>query len=164
MYGDPPARMHNPATKPLGSNTPTVEKVKPIEECPVDFQRTLPKAGIKRNQTGAQAAATSGDKSARAATSETDAEKRVEDLRAAVEEYKQALNADPYSSHATLMLAVAYDRVYRKGCALALLGRLYALSNHPDFQAEATDDINRIRDNRDWFKDYQVEAYKAVHL
>lgn len=162
MYGEKPAKLRNPPPQPVGKDKPVVEKVKPIEECPVDFHHTIPKGGVKRDVMAAGSAVQSGDRSVDRANGSPDPERRIDELRAAIEQYKHALVVDPYSSHATLQLAVVYDRVYRKGCALELLRRLYALSNHPDFQGEATNDIDRIEDNKPWFHDYRDEAMKAV--
>lgn len=162
MYGAKPDPMGHPRPEPVGKDKPVVEKVTPIEDCPVDFHHMIPKGGVKRDPMAAGTAVQSGDRSIKTANEATEPERRVDELRAAIEQYKHALVSDPYSSHATLQLAVAYDRVYRKGCALELLRRLYALANHPDFQADATNDIDRIEDNKAWFKDYRSEAMKAV--
>jgi hypothetical protein len=77
-----------------------------------------------------------------------------------VEQYRQALIADPYNAEATLKLALAYDKVLRKGCALAMLKRLDALAANPKFGAEPQ--INRVLDNESWFKPYRNDALKAL--
>lgn len=77
-----------------------------------------------------------------------------------VEAYRQALIADPYNAEATLKLALAYDKVLRKGCALAMLKRLDALAANPKFGAEPQ--INRVLDNEQWFKPYRNDALKAL--
>ena len=57
-------------------------------------------------------------------------------------------------------LALAYDKVLRKGCALAMLKRLDALAANPKFGAEPQ--INRVLDNESWFKPYRTDALKAL--
>lgn len=56
----------------------------------------------------------------------------------AIEQYKQALNADPYNADATYSLAVAYATVRKKKCALDLINRLVALKGDPKIEPDAT--------------------------
>ena len=81
-----------------------------------------------------------------------------------IDEYAAALRKDPYNAKATLRLALAYDKVRRKGCALALLERLDQLAQNPKFKSEANDAIDEItqRGNRKWFTGYRKDALRVV--
>jgi hypothetical protein len=59
-------------------------------------------------------------------------------------------------------LALAYDRVYRKGCAIAMLKRLAALTVNPKYGKTANPTIDSISDNGQWFKRYRKDAMAAV--
>ena len=83
-------------------------------------------------------------------------------IKEAIDKYRNALIKDPYNVDATLKLAVAYDKVLRKGCALAMLKRLAALSNNPKCASEANRNIDSIDANGQWFKGYRKEAMAAV--
>ena len=83
-------------------------------------------------------------------------------LKEAIDKYRNALIKDPFSVEATLKLAIAYDRVMRKGCAIAMLKRLAALSNNPKFAPEANRNIDAIDANGQWFKGYRKDAMSAV--
>ena len=66
-----------------------------------------------------------------------------------------------------LAIADAYDsmtsdRVYRKGCALAMLKRLSALEANPKFAKGAKLAIDRVTDNAQWFKGYRKDAIAAI--
>ncbi|MGE5182734.1 MAG: hypothetical protein ACM31C_11755, partial [Acidobacteriota bacterium] len=78
------------------------------------------------------------------------------------DKYRNALIKDPYNVTATLELAVAYDKVLRKGCAIAMLKRLSALSNNPKWANEANRNIDSIDANGQWFKGYRKDAMAAV--
>ncbi len=80
----------------------------------------------------------------------------------AIESYRRALLSDPYNAEATLKLALAYDRVLRKRCALALLGRLEKLAANPKFQPDADPMIQLVVQNPHWFKPYHGDALRAV--
>jgi len=83
-------------------------------------------------------------------------------LEAGVTDYAKALAKDPYDADATLGLAVAYDRAWKKGCALALLKRLDTLAANPKFAGAAQRSVDRIVDHPDWFKAYRRDALRAV--
>lgn len=76
--------------------------------------------------------------------------------------YRRALFVDPYSPRATLALALAYDLVRRKGCALALLQRLDALTQHPERGAEAKRLAQDVAATFAWFCDYRKDAMAAL--
>jgi hypothetical protein len=162
MYGTKPEKMRNPTR---GSAVPTEEiAAKPvyIEDCPVDFQKAPPKTGVKRDERTAATLVDRGDATIATATVTEDGTRLGDLLRASIDHYSGALVRDPYNADATLKLALAYDRVHRKGCALALLKRLVALAGNRIYEKAATADINRVDDNKQWFRDYRAEALKAI--
>ena len=57
---------------------------------------------------------------------------------------------------------LAYDRLLRKVCALAMLKRLVALQNNPTWTKAVTAKISQISDNAQWFKGYRKDAMSAV--
>ncbi|HEX4452909.1 MAG TPA: hypothetical protein VH143_18670 [Kofleriaceae bacterium] len=79
-----------------------------------------------------------------------------------IEHYADALRADPYDASATLGLAIAYDHVLRKGCALAMLRRLNALSQNARISPDAKSRVAAVVDNPQWFKGYRNDALEAV--
>jgi light-regulated signal transduction histidine kinase (bacteriophytochrome) len=79
-----------------------------------------------------------------------------------IDSYRRALLSDPYNAEATLKLALAYDRVLRKGCALAMLRRLETLAANPTLQPEAEPMIQLVVANPHWFKPYHGDALRAV--
>jgi hypothetical protein len=162
MYGTKPEKLRTPTR---GTPVPTEEiAAKPvyIEDCPVDFQKAPPKAGVKRDERTAATLVDRGDTTIAAADLPENVSERGSLLRASIDRYSGALVQDPYNAHATLKLALAYDRVHRKGCALALLKRLVALAGNRTYEKAATADINRVDDNKQWFRDYRAEALKAI--
>ena len=82
---------------------------------------------------------------------------------AAIQKYADALRADPYDAEATLDLALAYDHVLRKGCALALLHRLESLTANSQLAEKAKRKIDELVDNRQWFGGYRKDALAAVN-
>lgn len=88
----------------------------------------------------------------------------VSTIVTAIDNYRRALLSDPYNAEATLKLALAYDRVLRKGCALAMLRRLETLAANPTFQPDAEPMVQLVAANPHWFKPYHPEALKAVGL
>jgi hypothetical protein len=80
-----------------------------------------------------------------------------------IDKYVAAPRADPYSAAATLRLAVAYDQVRYKGCALAMLRRLHALGANTKLVPDQAQRIDDLVDNPQWFKDYRKEALAAAN-
>lgn len=92
----------------------------------------------------------------------TDPVERSNAIAEGMEAYARALVDDPFNPVLTLKLALAYDKVNDKGCAIALLGRLAKLSDNPKFQAQADLTIGEILDRRDYFGRYRNDAIRAV--
>jgi hypothetical protein len=82
----------------------------------------------------------------------------------AIDRYREALQKDPYDAEATLKLALAYDRVLRKGCALAMLHRLGELADSDKLGSEAQPKIQLVKQNGHWFRGYRLTALKAAGL
>jgi hypothetical protein len=82
----------------------------------------------------------------------------------AIDRYREALQNDPYDADATLKLALAYDRMLRKGCALAMLNRLAALADSDKLGAEARPKVQLVKQNGHWFRGYRLTALKAAGL
>lgn len=161
LYGGAPEHMHTPEKKKRPPEAVDAgAQVKYIDECTAQFQddprKWHPAPAMARPlvETGDTAIATS-DK-----TAEPNA--KVGLIREAIDRYRLALQKDPYNADATLKLAVAYDKVLRKGCALAMLKRLSALTNNPKFATEANRAADAVGDNGVWFKGYRKDAIQAV--
>jgi tetratricopeptide (TPR) repeat protein len=163
MYGGPPQKLRTPepVKMPDGPLDPTPVAVAYENDCAY-FETKAPKA-IVRKPTLAATHTVEGDKKSADYDVAPAADK--EDLiNESIREYQRALREDPYNAEATLRLALAYDKVRRKGCALALLERLEKLAQNPKFSAEANAAIDQIeqRGNRKWFGDYRRDAMRAV--
>jgi hypothetical protein len=161
MYGDPAPRLKDPSKKnpPKGWYDEPVTQVTYVEECEVNFSGP---PTTKRNTKAAQQKVIAGDSN----TLEADTKAalapntRVELTKRSLQEYRDALIADPFNAEATLKLALAYDKVLRKGCAIAMLKRLEQLAGNPKFGAEAAK--SQVLDNEGWFKPYRKDALKAL--
>ena len=158
MYGGPaePLRSPKPITPP--PTLPGGEVTVYEEDC--DLFVFKPRTKIKRDLAVAEQRT-------------SDAERKLADFERApipvkddvivdsIDELAAALRADPFNAQATLKLALAYDKVHRKGCALALPGRLEQLAQNPDFARDANDAIDELV-QRKWFSGYRREALRAV--
>ena len=161
LYGGKPEKLKTPDKKKKPKEAEVAEpEIKYVDECNANFsddpkkdQRQTPMS----NQlfTAAETALDQADK----AKEDT---MKVSLLKEAIDKYRNALIKDPYNVPATLKLAVAYDRVLRKGCAIAMLKRLSALSNNPKWTSEANRNIDSIDANAQWFKGYRKDALAAV--
>lgn len=161
LYGGKPEKLVAPQKKkPPPEAAVTETPVKEVDDCTADF-RGDPKT--VRQQTGpanqlteeGNTAMVNSDKAA-----EPSAQAGL--LKESIDRYRSALIKDPYHVEATLKLALAYDKVYRKGCAIAMLKRLAALTANPRFAKAATNAIDSIGDNGQWFKRYHKDAMAAV--
>jgi hypothetical protein len=161
LYGGKPDKLPTPAKKKPPKEEPTVEApVKMVEDCTADF-RVDPKT--VRQQTSL-----SNDLTDQGTTAMTNSDKATDPtaqaglIRESIDKFRNALIKDPYNTAATLKLALAYDKVYRKGCALAMLKRLATLAANPKFSRTANLEIDSISDNGQWFKHYRKDAMAAV--
>jgi hypothetical protein len=162
MYGAPPQRLRSPepikppATLP-GDDT---AKVEPYND---DCAFLIVKSGIKptRDLPKAEQHTQQGDQKVKdfdAAPPSAKSELIID----GIDEYAAALRKDPFNAQATLKLALAYDKVRYRGCALALLGRLDQLAQSPKFRADATSAIDEIEQRRKWFGGYRKDALRKV--
>lgn len=103
-----------------------------------------------------------GDRNAAQARGETEPAKLGSLWLGALDAYRRALVADPYRADVTLKLALVYDTLRRKGCALALLRRLSDLERHPLLEPEAARAIERVLADEDLFVDYRADALRAL--
>src|SRR5690242_2678860 len=137
MYGEKPAPLHPVESRnpPKDWNKDPETKVSYIDDCATDFHRDA--AHVKRQTRAAETHVTDGDTQLAASDKATDQTAKTDLIVRGIQHYADALRADPYDANATLKLAVAYDRVLHKGCALAMLHRLDALAQNPRLAPDA---------------------------
>lgn len=140
---------------PQGSGSAAKVIPKLDENCGTD--RTTRTANLPSRSIGEQ-----GDKKRVDASREPDAEKRAHKALEAVELYRSALAKDPYNQEATLGLAVAYDMLRRKGCALKMLTRIATLARHQAFRNTSDKLADEVKQTPQWFEHYRTEAERAV--
>jgi tetratricopeptide (TPR) repeat protein len=160
LYGGKPEKLVAPQKKKAPKEEVTEIPIKEVEECTADF-RSDPKT-VRVQTSQSNTLTTDGDTALASSDKASDIQQRVGLLREAIDKYRNALIKDPYNADATLKLALAYDRVYRKGCAIAMLKRLSSLTANPKYAAKATPAIDSIGDNGQWFKHYRKDAMAAV--
>jgi len=162
LYGGKPEKLVAPNKKarPKEADLPVEAPFKDIEDCKADFHGD---AKIVRQQPDVSRQLTAeGDTAMANADRATDPGAQGGLLKEGVERYRNALLKDPFNPEATLKLALAYDRVYRKGCAIAMLKRLASLTTNPKFLKSANAAIDSMGDNAQWFKRYRKDADAAV--
>ena len=162
LYGSRPEKLKNPEKK---KRPPEVEQAAPeikyVEDCQANFTDDPKKAPRPQTQLANQLI-TQGETALDQADKAKEDTMKVSLIKEAIDKYRNALIKDPYNVEATLKLAVAYDRVLRKGCAMAMLKRLSSLSNNPKWREEANRNIDTIDANGQWFKGYRKDAMQAV--
>lgn len=131
-----------------------------VDDCSADFHRPATTATADARTAAKQTA--EGDAALAEAGSGSDEATRAAGVLQALDHYRTALVKDPYDADTTLKLALAYDKLYRKGCALALLKRLASLAESKKVGAPARAAIDRVIDNASWFKAYRREAQAAL--
>jgi len=161
LYGGKPERLPSPSKK---KKPPEVEAadvpVKEIDDCQADF-RSDPKS-VRQQSNVSNQLTSEGNTALANSDKAADPSAAAGLIRESIDRYRNALVKDPYNAEATLKLALAYDKVYRKGCAIAMLKRLAALSANPKYAKTAAPAIDSIDDNGQWFKRYRKDAMAAV--
>ena len=162
LYGGKPEHLKNPEKKrkPPEADAAVVPVVY-VEDCTASFGDD-PKKVHGANPAMSRQDVEAGDTALSGAEHAKDDPEKVGLTKEAIEKYRQALVKDNYNVDATLKLAVAYDKAYRKGCALAMLKRLAQMAGHKTYGAEATRKIDDIDANGAWFKGYRKDAMAAV--
>ena len=161
LYGSKPDKLHNPEKKkkPPEETVAAVE-IKYVEDCSANFRedpkRVNQQTGIANTLVG------DGDMALQNSSKQKDPPAQAELIRVAIDKYRNALVKDPFNADATLKLAIAYDLVYRKGCALAMLKRLSDLATNPKFAKQANRSIDSVTDNTQWFKGYRKDAIAKI--
>lgn len=161
LYGGKAEKLKNPEKhkRPPEVEAPPPE-VKYVEDCSANFRedpkRVNQQTGIANTLVGA------GDTALQSSAKTKEPAAQADLIKSAIDKYRNALIKDPYNAEATLKLAIAYDMVYRKGCALALLKRLAALQGNPKFAKEANRASDSVTDNTQWFKGYRKDAISSV--
>jgi len=161
IYGGKPEKLRNPERKKKPPEPPEeVVAVKYVDDCAADFRgdpaKVRPQAGIANQLVG------EGETALASSSKAKDPAGLAELVKVSIDKFRNALTKDPYNQDATLQLAVAYDLVYRKGCALVMLKRLAALEANPKFSKGAKLAIDRVSDNASWFKGYRKDAIAAM--
>ncbi|MGE0545571.1 MAG: hypothetical protein AB7O24_06510 [Kofleriaceae bacterium] len=159
LYGSKPEKLKNPEKKKRPPEAATAAPIY-IEDCAADFRGDPSK--VRPQPAIAQPLVVEGETALRTAETSKDPSSQVQLITLAIDKLRNALMKDPYNADATLQLALAYDRVYRKGCALALLKRLAALSANPKYARDADRAVGRVTDSEHWFKAYRKDAISAV--
>ena len=164
LYAGKPDKLVNPGKKRRPPEPPEVEVViKPIENCVASFHddpKTFPKTPADKRLS--QAAVSDGDTAMSQANRATDAATQVNLTKTGIERYRVALQKDPYNADITVKLAIAYDAMYRKGCALALLKRIGAMTLNPRYQTAAQHSADDVVGNTTSFRQYRSDAVSAV--
>ena len=164
VYDGPSEPMRNPRPVPASKRPKIVEPPVGnvyVDKCEVDFRRDP--TGVHRDKTAATTHVAEGNNNVTAAaTQPPKSPAKIDLVVAGIKEYQRALEADPYDAEATLQLARAYDEVFYRGCAIAMLRRLDDLAQHPKYGVAARPRARRVADNQDWFHDYRKEALDAL--
>lgn len=161
LYGGKPEKLRNPEKKKKPPEPPEeAVKVVYVDDCAADFRgdpaKARPQPGIANQLVGeGETALQSSDKA-------KDPASAAELIKVSIDKFRNALTKDPYNGDATLQLAIAYDKVYRKGCALVMLKRLASLEANPKFAKSAKLAIDSVSDNAQWFKGYRKDAIAAM--
>ncbi len=161
MYGEAASDLKNPQKKKRPPPKPEDEiKLVYVEDCQADF-RGDPKT-VRPQPAMATQLLGEGETALQSADKAKDPTSQAELVKVSIDKFRNALIRDPYNAEATLALALAYDRVLRKGCALAMLKRIQQLELNPKYGPPAKRAADRVSDNTQWFKGYRQAATAAV--
>ena len=160
MYGAKAQRLRTPDPVKPPKDLPTEVAAKPIyiDECEVRTSPAKPKPDPKQATVLTRTAQTKLSTADQAPPSEETGALIADGIA----DLSSALVKDPFNAEATLELARAYDRVLRKGCALAMLTRLGRLAENPKVSPQAPNAVEDVANNRTWFGGYRNEALEAV--
>lgn len=161
LYGGKPERLKNPEKKRKPEEPPEAAvQIKYIEDCTASFRDDPTK--VRPDAPRANALVGDGDTALAQVAKAKDPASQAELIKVSIDKYRSALIKDPYNHEATLKLAVAYDMVLRKGCAIALLKRIAALESNPLYRTKAKRVADEVADNPQMFKGYRKDAVAAV--
>jgi hypothetical protein len=161
LYGSKAEKLRNPEKKKRPPAPPDEEtRVVYVEECASDFRGDPARA--RPTPTLANQLVSEGEIAMQSSDRAADPTSQAELLRVGIDKFRNALIKDPYNHDATLQLALAYDRVRRKGCALAMLKRLAQLETNPKYARGARLAADKVTDNEQWFRGYRKDAISAV--
>ncbi len=163
LYGGKPEKLAKPPTKKRPPEAPVVAaEIKYVEDCGAANFHDDPKKAPPKQPAIAQKLTEDGDAAIAASGKIKEPLAAANAIKDAIDKYANALRKDPYNANATLKLAIAYDMVYRKGCALAMLKRLATLEKNLNVSPDATRVIDSITDNTSLFKGYHKDAVTAA--
>ncbi|MDX2091013.1 MAG: hypothetical protein SFX73_24350 [Kofleriaceae bacterium] len=161
LYGDKPEKLRNPEKKKRPPEAPEAEvKIVYVEECQADFRGDPAKA--RPQPSMATSLVGEGETALQSAEKAKDPSSQAELIKVGIDKFRNALLRDPYNAEATLALALAYDKVLRKGCSIAMLKRLATLESNPKYAKSAKLAADRVTDNESWFKGYRKDAISAL--
>ncbi len=162
LYGSKPEKLAIPPKKKKPPEAPVVAaEIKWVEKCVASF-RDDPKTAPKRETALSNKLTSDGDNAYQASDKAKDAQSGATLIKESIDKFSNALRKDPYNAEATLKLALAYHKVYRKTCALAMLTRLQSLSRNPKVSPDAGRMADSVVDNTTWFEGYRQDAVTAV--
>jgi cytochrome c-type biogenesis protein CcmH/NrfG len=130
------------------------------EDCTANFRGDP--SNVHVQAAASQALTTAGESALSYADKITDPADKVEVIKAGVDRLRDALIKDPYNAEATLLLALAYDTVHKKGCAIALLRRLASLTANSKYTSAANRQISAVDHTSRWFRYYRKDAMVAI--
>ena len=161
LYGGKPEKLRNPEKKKRPPEAPEAEVVeKYVEDCVVDFRGDPSR--VSRQTAVSNQLVGEGETAMQSSDKAKDPSSQAELIKVSISKFSNALQKDPYNHDATLDLALAYDKVNRKGCALALLKRLSQLEANPKFGKGAKLAADRVTDTPQWFRGYRKDAIAAL--
>ncbi|HEY4182640.1 MAG TPA: hypothetical protein VGM90_37675 [Kofleriaceae bacterium] len=161
LYGGKAEKLHTPDKKKHPPEPPDAEvKVQYIDDCAADFRGDP--ARVTRQSAMSSQLVGEGETAMQSSDKAKDPNSQAELIKVSISKFSNALQKDPYNHDATLDLALAYDKVNRKGCALALLKRLSLLQANPKFSKGASLAADRVADTPQWFRGYRKDAIAAL--